>query len=799
MDWFLITPFSINVLNVLILILFMVYFLFRAKRKSKATLFLIAFFMGVALVFLSFAFIFSSLNPFYSTLAWLILHAVIFTSIAMVQFAYYFPQNLHPLESRLVLVLSIIAALLAYPYYIYRALSIHPVYTFEGHMYAFFGTPEIGIVIGSEILWMLVVFFRKAAALSSYQYSGFLKQWSEPPEKIPLKKSLLQFLSRFCISWIKVYKARNRSAKAIRNLGLIFISPIVTISAVIMAYQGIISWDVFAHILGTGLMVVAFLFIILYVNNSSEPSTFMIKLVGISLGTILIVLGLGANIAISIKDEAYDKKRIAEINQCKSAVSNNDFSELPEDVLYILSRPLDKRPSSGDYDKIFARDPDFRLPQVGERDIKRLWRVKGEIGSQTAPEMRRQYGKADALEAKYFYVHYNFSSKGKLYEVGYSYIGYRKQIHETGLMLVFAIIGSTFIVIVVFPFFFRGSLVKPLNLLLEGVKQVNRGNLEVVVPVEVEDEIGFLSGSFNNMVRSILDTENRLKDTLGHQVKLTEAYSCFVPRELLKFLEKESILDIRLGDHVQKEMTILFSDIRSFTVLSEKMTPRENFDFINSYLNRVGPVVRDNNGFIDKYIGDAVMALFPDKAEDALRTAIEMQSEVEDFNLNREKMGLDPIDIGIGVHTGELMLGMIGEEKRMDGTVISDTVNLAFRVEGLTKLYGAKIIMSKKTLDRLESPLDFKFRFLDRVQVKGKREWIDIFEIFDSLSPESLSLKLQTKEDFEQGISLYHKGEFPEALQYFKKVSKADSHDKAARLFMERCERTKIKSPSPSP
>ena len=110
------------------------------------------------------------------------------------------------------------------------------------------------------------------------------------------------------------------------------------------------------------------------------------------------------------------------------------------------------------------------------------------------------------------------------------------------------------------------------------------------------------------------------KLALEQQMRLTEAYQRFVPDQLLRNLDKDSILDVQLGDQVQKEMSIMFSDIRSFTSLSESMTPEENFKFVNSYLSKMGPLVREHNGYIDKYIGDAIMALFERSPEDAVRT-----------------------------------------------------------------------------------------------------------------------------------------------------------------------------------
>ena len=171
----------------------------------------------------------------------------------------------------------------------------------------------------------------------------------------------------------------------------------------------------------------------------------------------------------------------------------------------------------------------------------------------------------------------------------------------------------------------------------------------------------------------------------------------FVPQAFLAIVGKPSIVEVELGDNKRRNMTILFSDIRNFTTLSEAMTPDENFAFINAYLERMGPVIRDHNGFIDKYIGDAIMALF-ESADDAVRAGLGMLETLEAFNAERRAAGQEPIGIGVGINTGTLMMGTIGEKHRMDGTVISDAVNLASRIESLTKTYHVGLLVSQYTV-----------------------------------------------------------------------------------------------------
>ena len=207
-----------------------------------------------------------------------------------------------------------------------------------------------------------------------------------------------------------------------------------------------------------------------------------------------------------------------------------------------------------------------------------------------------------------------------------------------------------------------------------------------------------------------------------------------MPRAFLSIVGKPRIIDVELGDNKREDMSILFSDIRSFTTLSESMMPDENFAFINAYLERMGPVIRDHNGFIDKYIGDAIMALFKN-ADDALRAGLAMLDTLDQFNAGRRVAGQQPIAIGIGINTGSLMLGTIGERHRMDGTVISDVVNLAARVESLTKDYKVPLLISEYTWRQLADPNIYDIRSIDVVVVKGKTRPVTIFGVYQRNSP----------------------------------------------------------------
>jgi two-component system sensor histidine kinase ChiS len=324
----------------------------------------------------------------------------------------------------------------------------------------------------------------------------------------------------------------------------------------------------------------------------------------------------------------------------------------------------------------------------------------------------------------------------------------------------------------------------------------SKDELPVILVINKEDitEVmqGLTSGANDFLTRPYIQEEFLTRVNTHLQLsRISHVYSRFVPTEFLASLGQQNILDVELGDQVSREMTILFVDIRAFTNLSENMTPEENFKFINSYLSRFSPMITNNGGFVDKYIGDAIMALFPDKPEDALAAAREMIEHVNVYNGHRANCNYKPINIGIGIHTGNMILGIIGDEKRMQGTVISDAVNLAARIQDVTKLYKANIVISQETFVKLENPVDYNFRFLGRVKVKGKDKAVALFEIFDSDIEERRKIKNDTKTHFEEGIMKFSRRDFDEAKTLLQKVLDSDPEDLTAAIFIERIDEMK--------
>ncbi len=299
--------------------------------------------------------------------------------------------------------------------------------------------------------------------------------------------------------------------------------------------------------------------------------------------------------------------------------------------------------------------------------------------------------------------------------------------------------------------------------------------------VDRDDELGQLARVFTQMVKTVKNREQELK-------RLNDSFARFFPGEYLKFLRKDSVTDVQLGDYVSKMMAVMFSDIRSFTTMSETMTPRENFDFVNAYLKRVSPEIRNHYGIIVKFLGDGMMAVFPDGADDAVAAGVAKQQRVQEYNQQRMARGDLPVQVGIGIHVGQMMLGMVGEANRIQGDAFSDNVNLTSRLEGLTKFYGVAMLISGQTLEHLSNPDQYQIRFLDRAIVKGRNEAISVYEVLDAEVEEVRSLKLQTQPDFDRGVKCYGDQAIHDAKACFEQVLAIHPVDKTAKLYLERVE-----------
>ncbi|MEL6652867.1 MAG: adenylate/guanylate cyclase domain-containing protein, partial [Bacteroidota bacterium] len=188
----------------------------------------------------------------------------------------------------------------------------------------------------------------------------------------------------------------------------------------------------------------------------------------------------------------------------------------------------------------------------------------------------------------------------------------------------------------------------------------------------------------------------------------------------------------------------------------------------------------------DLIFGDGIMALFMEGPSKAIKAAVKMQESLAEYNAHRLELGRPAIRVGMGIHTGPLIMGVIGDSLRNDTATISDAVNTASRMEGLTKFYGANLLVSEATLTALDDPTEFNYRFLGQVQVKGKKNAIGVYEFFDAAPEVDQTLKWGAMQPFEQGLRHYYAREFPQAVATFGEVLQLNPDDKAAQHYLER-------------
>ncbi len=293
---------------------------------------------------------------------------------------------------------------------------------------------------------------------------------------------------------------------------------------------------------------------------------------------------------------------------------------------------------------------------------------------------------------------------------------------------------------------------------------------------------------------------------------ISEKFRLFVPQQYLNRIAPKGVESIQLGNAKEEEITVLFCDIRGFTAIAETQTARETFEWLNAFFTQMSQAIASHHGFVDKFLGDAILAVFDrpeNHAEDALNAAVTMLQRLKEFNCDRQGYNLkQPVNVGIGIHTGMGLIGTLGSDHRMDSTVIGDVVNTAARLEELTKVYGCPILASDTTIAHVSasynkadfevhsngecspylSPTSYYSRWVDCVTPRGKRMVLNLYEILGTPTQPLDLAKLQTKSCYNSGLQAWHQEDFARALEYFQQVVEQNPADTVARLYLERCQ-----------
>jgi adenylate cyclase len=367
---------------------------------------------------------------------------------------------------------------------------------------------------------------------------------------------------------------------------------------------------------------------------------------------------------------------------------------------------------------------------------------------------------------------------------------------QSGLILAFTLVAALILLMV-----FTRYLTRPIRNVVGAMKEIIISNdLSKRVELMYDDETGELGHTFNLMTGELERAYNTIKSyafkaavAQRQEQKIRNIFQKYVPADVIDqyFTHPESMLK---GEN--RVLAVLFSDIRGFTGIAESMQPAEIVESLNAYFSLMVEIIYKHEGIVDKYIGDAIMAFYgaPVKHENdalaAVYSGFEMLDTLRDFNRRQASLERPVFRIGIGLNYGLMTVGNIGSDRKMDYTVMGDMVNLASRLEGLTKIYDVPFIISESVRRKVGDALPC--RLIDTVAVRGKKAGVRIYHPRQKLS----GAEIKGWKIHHAGIKLYYRREFAQAARYFRYAEKYLPEDPILRIFLARCSRF-AKSPPP--
>ncbi|MCL2600403.1 MAG: HAMP domain-containing protein [Treponema sp.] len=370
-------------------------------------------------------------------------------------------------------------------------------------------------------------------------------------------------------------------------------------------------------------------------------------------------------------------------------------------------------------------------------------------------------------------------------------------------------LGIAVVLISIFLIIMSGRLTSPLSRMVKTMDGIIKSaDLSARVEVEYQDETGTLAATFNRMIAELDSAYGQIKRYAFEAVlagkkeeRIRQIFQKYVPKDVIEkfFASPEKML---VGDN--RNLSILFSDIRSFTTISEGMAPDDLVQSLNRYFSGQVDIIYSRKGVVDKYIGDAIMAFWgapgrnDDDALQSVLAGLDMLDAVAAFNENQRRLAKPEFHIGVGLNFGEVTVGNIGSERKMDYTVIGDAVNLASRMEGLTKNYHSELLISEYVYNEMQRvgipPAEkLNFRLLDTVAVKGKTKGVKVYTVQRTLTPaETAAWPIHN-----EAMELYYRRSFREAAEKFREVYRLLAKDSNAESMYRRCAEYASNPPPP--
>ncbi len=565
---FYFSGFSIGFLTIAIASFIFIGYLFSVKNRSTATNYMIVLMFSMIMSFINLFFVFASLNTVVSQVFLWFHHVAVLSLHGLLMFVYHFPRDTYKEEASLVNKISLTSSIIAILSYVILSFYQKPEFQFIADAY-FFNIKIPAIVVGIQFVLMFIVMFRKI-----YYYSEEKLIYNIEDEPNILKKVLLFF---------KVVRlAKTKRAKALKGFGVLFLYAFAVPVIMLLNYSGVISWVTTAYLFGVGILILLFFFIVYTLNHMTETTTFQVKLLGITLIGSLVVIGIVGTFSTEDKKENYISLKKEQIESIKYIIIENKFDKLNNvnELEYIL----EINNSKIEYVYLKQEKENLIKPHLNFNELSNK-RIK-----YNARLNELYFSKFEENNKNLFFVNFDVMINNQLYEIGFNYISYRQTIHETAIKVLLMLIFATIIILTLYPLFFRKNIAEPLNNLLEGIKKVQNGSLNVEIQIIFKDEIGFLTDAFNSMIRTIKTSKEELENyasNLESMVKTRTQELSDAKDETDRILENvDEGLFLIMYEYGRFIMGSQYSKILKNIFMSEHLSKVEFNDLVSKHIDK---------------------------------------------------------------------------------------------------------------------------------------------------------------------------------------------------------------------